>query len=157
MGFARLVPPAISVHDVNSDRENRRLMDASQRDAPNQNFTSSAPMPIPSKDMSTFAPPPLPPPPRINDLENGHDTGWLHANPPGSAETCKLAPINQSSTLYTAHQQGNATRGDQTSMEIDDQSSLPSRSPDTQIKIEPPPPPSPAEGGVRNPGNTPGM
>lgn len=101
--------------------------------------------------MTTFAPPPLPPPPRINDLENGQDTGWLHANPQRSAETCKLAPINQGSTLCTGYRQDRAIHGGQ----MDDQSGLPRpTSAETQIKIEPPPP---VEGGVRNTGNTPGM
>lgn len=142
MDFPRLTPPAISVHDVNGDHNNRPSTDPSHHSAPGQ-FSSSAPMPIPSKDMSTFAPPPLPPPSRINDLENGHDPGWMHAN---SQDACKLAPINPGSSLHGAQRPDPATQD----QPMEDQ---PPGNSETQIKIEPPP----AEDGNRNSANAPGM
>lgn len=131
MDFPRLTPPAISIHDVNGAHDTSRSSEAPQPSA-------SGPMPIPSKDMSTFAPPPLPPPPRINDLENGHDAGWLHANP---QEPPKLAPINPSSSLYGGSPTNPAGRGEP--MVLDDrdgrQSDLPhSKSDETHNKLEPP-------------------
>ncbi|KAJ5802102.1 uncharacterized protein N7503_004552 [Penicillium pulvis] len=47
------------------------------------------------------APPPLPPPPRIHDLENGYDAGWLYAN--SSRSTTSLPPINPNSSLLGGH------------------------------------------------------
>lgn len=150
MDFPRLTPPAISIHDVNGEHSNRRPAESCQQTTPGQLFSSSAPMPIPSKEMPIFAPPPLPPPPRINDLENGHDAGWLHANPQESGG-CKLAPINPGSSLCGG-QLESISRGDQHMS--DDQHDRPGRVPlsrnETQIKIEPPPPP-PVEEGFRNP------
>jgi hypothetical protein len=61
-------------------------------------------MRIPTKTIEDFAPPPLPPPQRINDLEDGHDAGWLHANGMGRPDVAKLAPINPSSSLFGGHQ-----------------------------------------------------
>lgn len=158
MDFPRLTPPAISVHDVNGDHHDSHPSTASSgRSTPGQNFASSAPMPIPSKDMSTFVPPPLPPPPRINDLENGRDTGWMHANSQGSMDACKLAPINPGSSLAAGQRNDPAFRGDQSPM-VDQngrQTGLPPpRSPETQIKIELPPP---VEESSRNPATAPGM
>ncbi|PCG94307.1 Zinc finger, C2H2 [Penicillium occitanis (nom. inval.)] len=60
-------------------------------------------MRIPTKTIEDFAPPPLPPPQRINDLEDGHDAGWLHANGMGRPDVTKLAPINPSSSLFGGH------------------------------------------------------
>lgn len=60
-------------------------------------------MRIPTKTIEDFAPPPLPPPQRINDLEDGHDAGWLHANGMGRPDITKLAPINPSSSLFGGH------------------------------------------------------
>ncbi len=57
----------------------------------------------PPKTIEDFAPPPLPPPQRINDLEDGHDAGWLHANGMGRPDVTKLAPINPSSSLFGGH------------------------------------------------------
>ena len=88
------------------------------------------------------APPPLPPPPRIRDLENGYDAGWLHANS-GRPQTV-LPPINPNSSLFGGHRRPeSAPRSDR--MVVDElegrQSGIPvSRSPEAQIKIEPPPP-----------------
>lgn len=60
-------------------------------------------MRIPNRTIEDFAPPPLPPPPRINDLEDGHDAGWLHANSMGRPDVAKLAPINPGSSLLGGH------------------------------------------------------
>lgn len=60
-------------------------------------------MRIPRKTAEAFAPPPLPPPQRINDLEDGHDVGWLHANGMGRPDVTKLAPINPGSSLLGGH------------------------------------------------------
>ncbi|KAI9930866.1 hypothetical protein MW887_010517 [Aspergillus wentii] len=101
--------------------------------------------------MSNFAPPPLPPPSRITDLEDGHDAGWLHANPRGSASSTKLAPINPSSSLFGGQRRLEPSLPSNR-MALDDldgrHSGLPiSRSPEAHIKIEPPPP---LEEGFRN-------
>lgn len=105
-------------------------------------FASHGPLPIPSiPAMDSAPPPPLPPPPRIHDLENGYDAGWHHANG-GSSTT--LPPINPNSSLFGAHRRAEAApQSDR--MEVDElegrQSGFPlSRSPEAQIKIEPPPP-----------------
>lgn len=157
MDFPRLTPPAISIHDVNGEHNNRRPTESCQQTTPGQLFSSSAPMPIPSKEMPTFAPSPLPPPPRINDLENGHDAAWLHANSQVSGG-CKLAPINPGSSLCGG-QLESISRRDQSMSDY--YNSIPSRIPlsrnETQIKIEPPLPPM--EEGPRNPTSSyaPGM
>lgn len=90
------------------------------------------------------APPPLPPPPRIRDLENGYDAGWLYAN--SGRSTTSLPPINPNSSLFGGHahrRPDSVPLSDH--MAVDElegrQSGLPlSRSPEAQIKIEPPPP-----------------
>ncbi|KAJ5133914.1 hypothetical protein N7526_005279 [Penicillium atrosanguineum] len=105
-------------------------------------FSSHGPLPIPSRPAMNTAPPPLPPPSRIRDLENGYDAGWLHGNPGRS--TNALPPINPNSSLFGGHRRPEtAIRSDP--MAVDElegrQSGLPvSRSPEAQIKIEPPPP-----------------
>lgn len=68
-----------------------------------RSFASPGPMRIPTKTVEAFAPPPLPPPQRINDLEDGNDVGWLHANAMGRPDIAKLAPINPSSSLFGGH------------------------------------------------------
>ena len=104
-------------------------------------FSSHGPLPIPSQPIMNNAPPPLPPPPRIRDLENGYDAGWLHAN---AGRSAVLAPINPNSSLFGGHRRPEcATQSDP--MVVDEldgrQSGVPlSRSPEAQIKIEPPPP-----------------
>ena len=138
MDFPRLTPPAISVHDVNGGPNNPHSSETSRPPTSGNPLSSSGPLPIPSKDMSTFAPPPLPPPSRINDLENGHDAGWLHANPQGPP---RLAPINPSSSLCGGGRTMPTSRGDP--MVLDDrdgrQNDLPlSTSPETYVKLEPP-------------------
>ncbi|KAJ5368302.1 uncharacterized protein N7496_008062 [Penicillium cataractarum] len=108
----------------------------------NSSFSSHGPLPIPSRPAMHTAPPPLPPPPRIHDLENGYDAGWLYAN--SSRSTTSLPPINPNSSLFGGHRRpDSAPRSDR--MAVDElegrQSGLPlSRSPEAQIKIEPPPP-----------------
>ncbi|KAJ5238516.1 hypothetical protein N7468_003135 [Penicillium chermesinum] len=103
---------------------------------------SHGPLPIPSRSAMHTVPPPLPPPPRIRDLENGYDAGWLHANS-GRPHTV-LPPINPNSSLFGGHRRPDSTpRSDR--MVVDElegrQSGPPvSRSPEAQIKIEPPPP-----------------
>ncbi|KAJ5373377.1 Zinc finger C2H2 [Penicillium concentricum] len=84
------------------------------------------------------APPPLPPPPRIPDLEMGYDAGWQHAN---LQTPTSLPPINPSSSLFGGRRPETASQGDP--MQIDDlegrQGGAPlSRSPETQIQIQPP-------------------
>ncbi|EED23768.1 C2H2 finger domain protein, putative [Talaromyces stipitatus ATCC 10500] len=74
-----------------------------EENPPTQSYSSRGPMRIPTKTIEDFAPPPLPPPQRINDLENGHDAGWLHANGMGRPDMTKLAPINPSSSLFGGH------------------------------------------------------
>lgn len=74
-----------------------------ERTIPSHSFASRGPMRIPTKTVEDFAPPPLPPPQRINDLEDGHDAGWLHANGMGRPDVAKLAPINPSSSLFGGH------------------------------------------------------
>ena len=87
------------------------------------------------------APPPLPPPTKIRDLEMGYDAGWQHANPQFPPS---LPPINPGSSLLGNRRRPEAaSQGDP--MQIDElegrQSGVPiSRSPETQITIEPPPP-----------------
>ncbi|KAJ5745394.1 hypothetical protein N7520_010576 [Penicillium odoratum] len=129
---------APSYHFKNCDHPPER----SPRAMPDSRFSSHGPLPIPSRPVMDAAPPPLPPPPRIRDLENGYDAGWLHANcerPPTA-----LPPINPNSSLFGGHRRtDSATRGDP--MVVDElegrQSGFPlSRSPEAQIKIEPPPP-----------------
>ncbi|PYH95171.1 hypothetical protein BO71DRAFT_323877 [Aspergillus ellipticus CBS 707.79] len=106
-----------------------------------QSFSSRGPMPIPTHSMANLAPPPLPPPSRIDDLEDGYDAGWLHANVRGPH---KLAPINPNSSLFGGHRRPEIVpQSDR--MAIDEldgrQNGLPiSRSPEAHIRIEPPPP-----------------
>lgn len=105
-------------------------------------FSSHGPLPIPSRPTMNTAPPPLPPPPRIRDLENGYDAAWMYANSARSAAV--LPPINPNSSLFGGHRRPeSAPQGDR--MALDElegrQSGMPiSRSPEAQIKIEPPPP-----------------
>jgi hypothetical protein len=111
---------------------------------PNQQYSSHGPLPIPSRPAMHTAPPPLPPPPRIRDLENGYDAGWLYAN--SGRSTTSLPPISPNSSLFGGHahrRPDSVPRSDR--MAVDElegrQSGLPlSRSPEAQIKIEPPPP-----------------
>ena len=147
MEFPRLSPPAINIHDVNSGYEQPRLIDRRLHFSPSsQPFSSPGPMPIPTKSISNIAPPPLPPPSHIADLANGHDAGWLHANSYEPVASRKLAPISPSSSLFgvSHHRRPEASaQGDP--MMLDDldgrQNRLPPpRSPEAQIRVEPPPP-----------------
>lgn len=105
--------------------------------------------------MSNFSPPPpLPPPSRLADLEDGHDAGWVHANSQGSMSTRKLAPISPSSSLFSGHIHNRRPEATVHSdpMMWDDlegrQGRVPvPRSPEAQIRIEPPPP---MDDGFRN-------
>ncbi|KAJ5044695.1 hypothetical protein NUH16_001501 [Penicillium rubens] len=103
-------------------------------------FSSHGPLPIASRTRTTMdtAPPPLPPPPIIPDLEMGHDAGWQYAN---SQTPTSLPPINPSSSLFGGHRRPvTASQGDP--MQIDGlegrQGAPVSRSPETQIQIQPP-------------------
>lgn len=155
MELPHLSPPAISIHDVNSGYDQPRVIDRFSHSLPTYSFPSSSPMSIPSKPMFNFAPPPpLPPPSRIADLEDGHDPGWLHANSQDSPASRKLAPISPSSSLFGGHSHRRrpeaSTHGDP--MMLDDlegrQGRAPvTRSPEAQIRIEPPPP---IDDGFRN-------
>ncbi|RAQ49926.1 C2H2 finger domain protein [Aspergillus flavus] len=148
MDLPRISPPSINVHDFTSGSYHS----ATERPSyamPGQSYSLPGPMPIPASSMNTFAPPPLPPPPRIRDLEDGYDAGWVHANSKGPS--AKLAPINPSSSLFGGHRRLEAVpQSDR--MALDDldgrHSGLPlSRSPEAHIRIEPPPP---ADDGFRN-------
>ncbi|KAJ6031211.1 hypothetical protein N7540_001943 [Penicillium herquei] len=116
---------------------------------PDLPFSSHGPLPILSRPAMHTVPPPLPPPPRIRDLENGYDAGWHHGN--ADRSTTSLPPINPNSSLFGGHRRTeSAPRSDP--MVVDElegrQSGFPlSRSPEAQIKIEPPPP---ADDGFRN-------
>ena len=155
MDFPRLSPPSINIHDFNSGH-----MSAAQTSytMPAPSFPSQGPLPIRTNTIANFAPPPLPPPPRISDLENGYDAGWIHANsrpPPGST---KLAPINPNSSLFGDHRRPDHAVPKSDPMALDEldgrQSGLPTtRSPEAHIKIEPPPP---ADDGFRNAVGNPG-
>ncbi|KAI2936753.1 hypothetical protein CBS147321_8324 [Aspergillus niger] len=140
MDIPRIAPPSINVYDFNSGSFDRQNSPArSPCNMPGQSF--SGPMPIPTNSMSNLAPPPLPPPPRISDLEDGYDAGWLHANVRGPH---KLAPINPNSSLLGGHRRPEASpQSDRMAIdELDGRhSGLPfSRSPEAHIRIEPPPP-----------------
>ena len=123
------------------DHDYRHPNETSPRAMPDLPFSSHGPLPIPSRPAMHNAPPPLPPPTRIQDLENGYDAGWLHAN---SGRSTALPPINPNSSLFGGHRRpDSAPRSDP--MAVDElegrQSGFPlSRSPEAQIKIEPPPP-----------------
>ncbi|KAJ5172421.1 hypothetical protein N7492_005014 [Penicillium capsulatum] len=132
--------PSPSFYDL-PDR--RRLPESIPQAMPELPFASHGPLPIPTRPaMDSAPPPPLPPPPRIHNLENGYDAGWHHANNDQSSTT--LPPINPNSSLFGGHRRPDpAPRSDP--MAIDElegrQSGFPhSRSPEAQIKIEPPPP-----------------
>jgi hypothetical protein len=133
----RMSSPSFYDFRAHHDRHSERLHIMT-----NSSFSSHGPLPIPSRPTMHTAPPPLPPPPRIHDLENGYDAGWLYAN--SSRSTTSLPPINPSSSLFGGHRRpDSAPRSDR--MPVDElegrQSGLPlSRSPEAQIKIEPPPP-----------------
>lgn len=148
MDLPRISPPSINVHDFTSGSYHN----ATERPSyvmPTQSYSLPGPMPIPANSMNTFAPPPLPPPPRIRDLEDGYDAGWVHANSKGPG--AKLAPINPNSSLFGSHRRlESVPQSDR--MALDDldgrHSGLPlSRSPEAHIRIEPPPP---ADEGFRN-------
>lgn len=134
--------PSTGFYDL-PDR--RRLPESIPHAMPELPFASKGPLPIPTRPaMDSAPPPPLPPPPRIHDLENGYDAGWHHANSGRSSTT--LPPINPNSSLFGGHRRPDSDStpmGDR--MAIDEvegrQSGFPhSRSPEAQIKIEPPPP-----------------
>lgn len=140
MDFPRLTPPAISIHDVNGGHDSRHTTDPSHHLSSGQFLSSSGPMPIPSKGMTTFAPPPLPPPSRINDLEDGHDAGWLHANSKGPMASSKLAPINPSSSLCGGQRPELDTRGDPMVLDDPDGKQIglpPPTSPEVYAKMNP--------------------
>lgn len=148
MDFTRLPAPSISIDDSNTSDENSRSTEP-QKTMSDHASAASAPLPIPTRDMTSFAPPPLPPPPRISDLEHGHDAGWLHGNSEGAAAASRLPPINPESSLFGSHRRSDSTgRGDQMVTDEDDRKGHQVfRAPETQIRIEPPPP---AEEGFRN-------
>ncbi|KAL2809973.1 hypothetical protein BJX63DRAFT_332836 [Aspergillus granulosus] len=150
MDFPRFSPPSNNIHhDFNSGHLSTAR---APYNMPGQSFPSQGPMPIRSNPMNNFAPPPLPPPPRISDLENGYDAGWIHANSRLQPGSMKLAPINPNSSLFGDHRRPeySVPRSDRMILDESDgrQGALPtSRSPDAHIKIEPPPP---ADEGFRN-------
>ncbi|CRG85426.1 Zinc finger protein sens [Talaromyces islandicus] len=95
-------------------------------------------MRIPNRTIEHYAPPPLPPPPRINDLEDGHDAGWLHANDMGRPDVAKLAPINPGSSLLGGHHPPEPIpRLDRMTL---DESSYRTNDSFSHIKLEPPKP-----------------
>lgn len=125
-------------HDFREHRH--RSSDRHQYAMPELAFSSHGPLPIASRTRTTMdtAPPPLPPPPIIPDLEMGHDAGWQYAN---SQTPTSLPPINPSSSLFGGHRRPvTASQGDP--MQIDGlegrQGAPVSRSPETQVQIQPP-------------------
>lgn len=142
MNHPRLIsPPSMCSHDFR-DHGHHGFSDRPAHTMPEMPFSSNGPMPIPSRTVMNTAPPPLPPPPRIHDLDNGYDAGWLHAN---SGKPTHLAPIHPNSSLFGGHRRPESfSQSDR--MAVDDdldgrQSGLPvRRSPEAQIMIEPPPP-----------------
>ncbi|KAL4809040.1 hypothetical protein BDV18DRAFT_93626 [Aspergillus unguis] len=152
MDFPRVSPPSINVQDLNSGHT------STPRTMPGHSFPSQGPLPIRTSTMTNFAPPPLPPPPRISDLENGYDAGWIHANSRLAPGSTKLAPINPNSSLFGDHRRPDykIPRADPMALDESDgrQSGLPTtRSPEAHIKIEPPPP---VDEGFRNSVGNPG-
>ncbi|KAL4984757.1 hypothetical protein BDW68DRAFT_10427 [Aspergillus falconensis] len=146
MNFPRLSTPSINIHESNSGNI------STARAMPGQSFPPQGPVPIRTNTMTNFAPPPLPPPPRISDLENGYDAGWIHANSRLPLGSTKLAPINPNSSLFGDHRRPEYSLPRPDPMALDEldgrQSALPAaRSPEAHIKIEPPPP---ADEGFRN-------
>ncbi|KAL4755236.1 hypothetical protein BDW72DRAFT_200252 [Aspergillus terricola var. indicus] len=146
MDFPRLSTPSINIHESNSGNI------PTVRAMSGQSFPSQGPVPIRTNTMTNFAPPPLPPPPRISDLENGYDAGWIHANSRFSQGSTKLAPINPNSSLLGDHRRPEYPLPRLDPMALDEsdgrQNGLPAaRSPEAHIKIEPPPP---ADDGFRN-------
>jgi hypothetical protein len=141
MEFSQLSsPPSIHIHDCNNNHHGRQLAAQPMSGSP---FSSSrGPMLIPSKRIEDFAPPPLPPPRRIDDLENGHDAGWLYANSIGGADLGKLAPINPGSSLMGGHRRPQPVpRIDRMSLEDSDGRSnngIIPLGPQTQTRNEPP-------------------
>ncbi|KAK2793543.1 hypothetical protein FQN52_001129 [Onygenales sp. PD_12] len=97
-------PPSILVCDFNSSQDRRRP--SSSKSSSARNFsarpfrTPQGPMAIPNAN-EPLAPPPLPPPRYIEDLANGHDSGWKWGNSfeDGEFGKTKLAPIKPSSSL----------------------------------------------------------
>jgi len=120
----------------------RRQDNRSPHMMPDLPFSSHGPLPIPFRPAMNTAPPPLPPPSRIRDLESGYDVGWWHGN--SGRFTNSLPPLNPESSLFDGHRRSDfAPMSDP--MAVDElegrRSGLPiSRSPEAQIKIEPPPP-----------------
>lgn len=65
-------------------------------------------MPIPNS-RGEEAPPPLPPPRYLEDLDNGHDSGWTWANSLARGDGFgqrTLAPIKRGSSLYGGYMRG---------------------------------------------------
>lgn len=128
-----------SFHDFREHR--RRSSERSHYAMPELALSSHGPLPIASRTRTTMspAPPPLPPPTIIPGLEMGHDPGWQHGNP---QTPTSLPPIHPNSSLFGGHRRpAPASQGDP--MQIDDlvgrQGRVPvSRSPETQIQIQPP-------------------
>ncbi|KAF7509821.1 hypothetical protein GJ744_007332 [Endocarpon pusillum] len=94
-------PPSIRIYDPNPGFEGRYSRTSAQTSPPS--FSTRASMPIPNA-RSDPAPPPLPPPPFIEDLARGHDTGWKFANE-GAFRNSTLAPIKQGSSLHGGYRQ----------------------------------------------------
>lgn len=138
------LPIAPSSHGLNHEHNRHYHLPerSSPRSMPDLPFSSPGPVPISSRPAMNTAPPPLPPPPLIRDLEDGYDAGWQHANPERSAAV--LPPINPSSSLYAGHRRPKSTpHSDRMALDESDgrQSGMPrSRSPEAEIKIQPPPP-----------------
>lgn len=132
-------PQSPSFHDFREHR--RRSSERSQYAMPELALSSHGPLPIASRARTTMntAPPPLPPPSKIPGLEMGHDAGWEYAN---SRTPTSLPPINPSSSLFGGHRRPvTVSQGDP--MQIDDLEGRQggpkvSRSPETQVQIQPP-------------------
>lgn len=115
-------PPLIRVCDSNAtsttikinNTTHNRLLSRSPPYRENSDPSPSSygrPMAIP-KSNEPLAPPPLPPPRFIEDLAQGHDSGWKWGNAFEGKPT--LAPIKPSSSLFGGHSRPPLVRRDET-------------------------------------------
>lgn len=97
-------PPSVSVHDFSDDHHHHKpfvnVSPIASSD-PASHVSRRTSIAIPTKQTSSLGsvPPPLPPPRFINDLENGYDAGWVHANIINSQPPTKLPRIDPGSSL----------------------------------------------------------
>ncbi|EER26099.1 C2H2 type zinc finger containing protein [Coccidioides posadasii C735 delta SOWgp] len=112
-------PPSIRVcHSTpttaTNTEQNHRLPSRSPSYSKNSDRSPSSygrPMAIPNSN-EPLAPPPLPPPRFIEDLAQGHDSGWKWGNSFEGKPT--LAPIKPTSSLFGGHSRPPLVRRDET-------------------------------------------